>query len=264
MSDTDLKPLSGLASLAALLAVALYFAGWVYRWAYFGFFKIQISSLGLPVESFYLAAFHALFGGPWILARTLIGLTLALTGILLTWQIWKCLQSQVRPPNWLARSISQSQSFQLVASLVDEIAFVFWVLAALYFLALGQAERDAWLDAVHETSKLPVVSVLLRDETAALGRNLNEPFANPGDFRLIGDLTTYKRLLGKETNDASDPKRIRTWRLLSDRDGYFYIFPALPKRDPSLSIPVVKIYESGNGDQLFILRPCSNQPTCLL
>lgn len=263
MSDKDFKPLGELASLIALLAVALYFAGWVYRWAYFGFFKIGIASLDLPVESFYLAAFHALFGGPWILVRTFLGFALALLGILLTWQTWKLLKAQIRLPDRLHRSLSRSPSFQFVDSLVDEIVFVFWVLTVLYFLARGQADLDVWLDAVNETSDLPVVSVLLNDQNAALGRNLNDPFANPDNFRIVGDRATYDRLLGKETNDASDPDRVRTWRLLSDRGSYFYIFPALPERDRHLSIPVVKIYASSLGDQLVILRPCSNKPTCL-
>ncbi|MEO0948380.1 MAG: hypothetical protein AAFY11_09600 [Cyanobacteria bacterium J06641_5] len=58
--------------------------------------------------------------------------------------------------------------------------------------------------------------------------------------------------------------KIRTGRLLSDRQGYFYIFPALAKRDKPLAVPVLKVYESGNGDQLTILRPClKNKPTCV-
>ncbi|NEO30998.1 MAG: hypothetical protein F6K36_11320 [Symploca sp. SIO3C6] len=49
------------------------------------------------------------------------------------------------------------------------------------------------------------------------------------------------------------------WRLLIDRDGYFYIFPALPekraKSEPNLRPPVLVIYESGDGNQLLILSP---------
>jgi hypothetical protein len=53
----------------------------------------------------------------------------------------------------------------------------------------------------------------------------------------------------------NDIEKSRVWRLLIDRDGYFYIFPALPKKDKYLSVPVLTIYESGNGDQLTILSP---------
>ena len=76
---------------------------------------------------------------------------------------------------------------------------------------------------------------------------------NPSGFRIIGDRSLYERLLGKELTDISNPEQSRVWRLLIDRDGYFYIFPALPNKDRNLSVPVLLIYES--SEQLTILSP---------
>ncbi|EDX71548.1 hypothetical protein MC7420_5173 [Coleofasciculus chthonoplastes PCC 7420] len=45
-------------SLVVLLGAGLYFTGWTYRWAYFSFFNLEVSTLNLPFESFYIAAFQ--------------------------------------------------------------------------------------------------------------------------------------------------------------------------------------------------------------
>lgn len=40
------------ASLLGLLGIFLYFTGWIYRWAYFGWFSLEINRLDLPLRSF--------------------------------------------------------------------------------------------------------------------------------------------------------------------------------------------------------------------
>lgn len=152
-------------------------------------------------------------------------------------------------------TLAQQGLLRFCYSLIDELVIVLWTLAALFFLAQWQADRDAFRDAVNETSRLPVVTAVIKEENAALGRNLDNPLVNPSGFRIIGDRSLYETLLGKELTDISNQKQPRVWRLLIDRDGYFYIFPALPERDRKQSVPVLIVYESGNGDQLTILSP---------
>ncbi|MDJ0904164.1 MAG: hypothetical protein QNJ55_35810 [Xenococcus sp. MO_188.B8] len=257
-NDQELNPLGKLLSLLALLAAALYFTGWIYRWAYFGFFHVEFTSLNLPLESFYFAAFRSLLGHPLIILRTIITFGITLLVIIFTLQVIQKLQG------WLVRyqgnislnlTLAQQGLLRFCYSLIDELIIVLWTLAALFFLAQWQADRDAFRDAVNETSRLPVVTAIIREENAALGRNLDNPLLNPSGFRLIGDRSLYETLLGKELTDISNQKQPRVWRLLIDRDGYFYIFPALPERDRKQSVPVLIVYESGNGDQLTILSP---------
>ena len=147
-----------------------------------------------------------------------------------------------------------------MSSLVSELVIVLWTLAALFLLAQFQGDQDAFRDAVNETSRLPVVTTVIREENAALGRNLDNPLLNPSGFRIIGDRRLYESLLGRELTDTSISDQPRVWRLLIDRDGYFYIFPALPSKDRNLSVPVLIVYESGNGDQLTILSPKASEP----
>lgn len=255
-NNQQLNPLGKLLSLVALLAAALYFTGWIYRWAYFGFFQVEATSLNLPVESFYFAAFRALLGHPLIFLRTAI--TFIITGwvIIFTLKIIQKLQRvAIRYLGRIPLNLTPNQlsSLNFVSSLVNELVIVLWTLAALFFLAQWQGERDAFRDAVNETSTLPVVTAVISEENAPLGRNLDNPLINPSGFRVIGERGLYERLLGRELTDTSSPERPRVWRLLIDQDGYFYIFPALPTKNRNLSVPVLIVYESGDGNQLTIL-----------
>lgn len=257
-NDQELNPLGKLLSVIALLAAALYFTGWIYRWAYFGFFQVEVTSLSLPLESFYFAAFRGLLGHPLIILRSIITFGITLLVIIFTLQVIQKLQrllSRYRGNISLNLTSTQTELLNFCYSLIDELVIVLWTLTALFFLAQWQGDRDAFRDAVNETSRLPVVTAIIREENAALGRNLDKPLVNPSGFRIIGDRSLYETLLGRELNDISNQKQPRVWRLLIDRDGYFYIFPALPERDRKQSVPVLIIYESGNGDQLTILSP---------
>lgn len=277
--------LGKLTSLVVLLGVGLYFTGWTYRWAYFGFFQVEVTTLNLPIESFYIAAFQALFGHPWAICRTAIATILIAIAIHFTlWiiqnfiiktlqNIFGAMQSRLlkyakkRPLSWIAQqfksfadfSSTQFNSIAFLGSLVTEIVIVLWILTALFWLAQWQADSDAWADAVNETSTLPVVTFVTPKDNAALGRQLDNPLVNPSNFSIIGDKNRYENLLGRELSDTSKPEQSIVWRLLIDRDGYFYIFPALPqkkaKSDPNLRPPVLMIYESDGGDQLLILSP---------
>lgn len=254
--NQELNPLGKLLSLVVLLAAALYFTGWIYRWAYFGFFQVQVTSLNLPLESFYIAAFRSLFGHPLIILRTIITLSLTVLVIIITLKIIQILQRFfIRYLRRIPLNLTPTQlrTLKFFYSLIDELVIVVWTLAALFVLAQWQANRDAFRDVVNDTSRLPLVTVVIREENAALGRNLDNPFLNPSGFRIIGDRNLYEGLLGKELTDISNQEQSRVWRLLIDRDGYFYIFPALPNKEQNRSVPVLIIYES--SEQLTILSP---------
>lgn len=258
MSDSpnvEFNPLSKLVSLIALLAAGLYFTGWIYRWAYFSFFHIQITSLNLPVESFYLAAFQALVGSPLTILRTFIIFAVTLIAILLS---LKALQFiQINLSNIIHRflvnlSTNHLSSLKFLASLLDELIIIAWLLFALFVLAQWQGEQDAFTDAVNETSKLPVITAIM-SESSPLGRKLDNPLLNSSKFRIIGDENLYKRLLGKELTNVDNPDKKRVWRLLIEQESYLYIFPALPEKNKQLSVPVVTLYKRDNATQIVIL-----------
>ncbi|HAX80775.1 MAG TPA: hypothetical protein DCY88_34295 [Cyanobacteria bacterium UBA11372] len=267
--------------LLGLLAVFLYFTGWVYRWAYFSFFQLEVATLDLPVESFFIASFQALVGNIWAIFRTAIAFILTAILIHLTlWLIPKLanaiarqldrMRSQIvtrltnRRQRFWARQIESLANFRsmnlsavkYLRSLIQETVVVVWTLIALFYLAQWQADADALLDAVNSTSSLPVVTLINSDaeNKTALGRKLDNPLINPSptNFRIIGDKKRYESLLGKEIND---PNNTRVWRLLIARNNYVYIFPALPEKTANLRPPVVAIHESDGGEPLLILSP---------
>lgn len=258
MSDSpniEFNPLSKLVSLIALLAAGLYFTGWIYRWAYFSFFHIQITSLNLPVESFYLAAFQALVGSPLTIIRTLIIFCVTFVAILLSLKVLQIIQ--IKFSNIIQRfplNLSQNHlsSLQFLASLLDELIIIAWLLISLFFLAQWQGDQDAFIDAVNETSNLPVITAIM-SESSPLGRKLDNPLLNSSNFRVIGDEDLYKRLLGKELTNTDDSDNKRVWRLLIERENYLYIFPALQEKNKQLSVPVVTLYKRDNATQIVIL-----------
>lgn len=260
----EFNPLGKLISVLVLLAAALYFTGWIYRWAYFSFFHLEVTTLSLPNESFYFAAFQTFFGDIWAIPRKILFLILIIFGIVITFLGQK----------WLGKSLkklripinkSQTNIINFLSSLLNELIIVLFVLMALFWLATWQAKDDAWKDAINETSSLPIVTIVM-PQNAPLGRKFDNPLEshstkpNLPNFRIIGDRQSYERLLDKELNDISNPNKLRIWRLLLKGNGYSYIFPALPEKNSKLTFPVVMVYERDNGVQLTILNSSLSQP----
>lgn len=50
------------AGLLTLFGGALYFTGWIYRWSYFGFFQLEITTLNFPPQSFLFVPLQVFFG----------------------------------------------------------------------------------------------------------------------------------------------------------------------------------------------------------
>nr|WP_317265376.1 hypothetical protein [Arthrospira sp. SH-MAG29] len=73
--------LGRIASLLVMLGAVLYFTGWTYRWIYFGFFQLEVTTLPLPLESFYIAAFQVFFGSFRAILHTIITIALIVVGV---------------------------------------------------------------------------------------------------------------------------------------------------------------------------------------
>jgi hypothetical protein len=225
-------------NLIALLGAGLYFTGWIYRWAYFGFFKIELISLDLPVESFFMVPIQVFVGNGWAMFKTVVAAVITLLAITVS----------LKGLEWLSQKIK----FDLKNSFIDELIIVIWILAILFHLARIEGIADAQSDANNLTSSLPTVTIVGKEERLAAGRKLGST-DNPSGFRIIGDRTRYNDLLGTEITNSQEN---RVWRLLLARNGYWYIFKALAKEEPPDSRPpVIIIKESDAGDNLLIISP---------
>lgn len=254
-NTSDLSPLGRLLSLLGLVAAALYFTGWIYRWAYFGFFQIEVTSLDLPGESFFLAAFQALAGHPLTILKTVVAVVLISLICFLLVEVRQKLTINLSRRISFRRLQNTSKILPFLGGLVDELIVVLVILTALFWLARWQAIADVWKDATNETSALPVVTLVFADDDAALGRLLDpsKESYNPENLRVMGDRNTYMNQLGSELTNIDDPDWPRVWRLLLDKDGILYVFPALPVKDRSLRPPVLAFQSSDS--KVTILSP---------
>lgn len=259
-SAQTLNPFGKILSLLTLLAAALYFTGWSYRWAYYSVFYLEVTVLDLPFESFYLAAFQALLGCPFTILKTVVALLIALVAIFVTLQLRrKMVRSFQRSRfRFFSNHTSMTEAVRFAVSLVDEFIVLLVILTILFWLARWQGKTDAWKDAVNETSSLPAVTIVIPAEGVAVGKEVDTPTLNPSfpKIRIIGDLELYRnKVLKYGLNDTRNIDKQRVWRLLLDRNGYFYVFPALPSKTRFLDFPVLIVYES--SAQLVILSPSS-------
>ncbi|WP_416236211.1 hypothetical protein [Spirulina sp. CCNP1310] len=299
MSDPPHLPpetfaLGRIASLLVMLGAVLYFTGWTYRWSYFGFFQLEVTTIPLPLESFYLAAFQVFFGNFPAILHTLATIALIIIGVYCSLWLLEGKPSQqiqtlakkirhqtlnhfythlthAKPPktpwkrplfsiyhnllqlltSFLKFPLLEYQSLRFLRSLIDETVILCWLLAACFWLAQWQGTADAWRDAVNPTSSLPVITLVVRDDTFPLGINPDD-LRNPEGIRIIGDDRSYQQLLSSAINN---PGQDRVWRLLIDIDGDYYIFAALPERDENRRPLLVVVPRSREGDRLILLRP---------
>jgi hypothetical protein len=256
--ETSSSPLALLAESVGLLAVALFFTGWMYRWHYYTFFQVEPTSLGLSVESTFIAAYAVLFGGPLAVLRLVLGLALAGVGMALTFRAISACRRRLRGPlercgGFLAFSAAQRKQLGALASLLDELVIVLWLLLVLKGLAGMQGLADARRDALEESSTLPVITIAMRGSEAVIGRDLDQELVNPRDVRLLGSRERYVALLGRELSGSGGGS---TWRLLSDAGGQLLVIPTLRAADAGgRAPPVLLVPEGGKGDRLILLSP---------
>ena len=282
--------LGNFASVIGLLGAALFFTGWIYRWSYFYCFQLNVITLDLPVESFFIVPLQVFLGDGWTILRSAIALLLTSLAIYLTLWLVNSINKTVaakingtitrwlsypygRRFRWLYRILNSWQQFnvnrynsiKLLRSLVDEIIIVGWVLLVLFWSAYHQGIADARRDA-GENSSLPVVALIAKQDNIALGRKLDDPTLRlaPKGFKAIGDAGLFADLSKRDYTDINNPKEPRVWRLLLERGNWIYLFPALTteqQKDPKARPPVIAVQQSQSGDQLLIISPAPSQPS---
>lgn len=270
------NPLGAFAGLVGVLAIFLFFTGWVYRWAYFGFFELDVNSLTFPAQSFLLVPIQVILGDLgrllWAVLITLL-VTVLVKATLWLLEPLGSPSSRVATPNpWLVR-LHRFPLCQGLRHLTDlfpnplrrDLIIVAWVLIALFWLARWQGTEDAWRDAVNQTSTRPIVTLVSPSDKIALGASLtDELIQNEGNnvdipalknLRIFGDVEQFRRLYGKGTNRANRSELI-VWRLLIESGNWLYLFPALPDRQPDLRPPVVAV-NTGDGrvQSVILSRP---------
>ncbi|MBW4615481.1 MAG: hypothetical protein KME21_19825 [Desmonostoc vinosum HA7617-LM4] len=267
-------------SVLGLLGAALFFAGWIYRWSYFYFFQLELNTLDLPAQSFIIVPLQIFLGDNWAIFKSAIAFFVAAIAIQATLWLIKIVTDTVVSINqslltriisatqhkrsWIAKQLKslaefssgQLHSVEFLRSLVNEIVIVSWVLIAIFWLARWQGIADARRDA-GQNSTLPVVALITPEEKFAVGRKLDDIFADPPlkGYRIIGDRGLFEDLQGREDNDISNSKQPRVWRLLLERGGWIYLFRALSPNAKSNEIPFVLAIQQSDKGHIIIRSP---------
>lgn len=272
-NSNEPRILATFASLLGVLAVFLYFTGWIYRWAYFSFFQLDITTLDLPLESFFIVPFQVFLGNFWALGKTLVAIIATIFLININFSLLNLSRNSPSSRRYRLRS-RLPRNFKIIyrssiaknirasinifpQSLCKEAVTVIWILVILFWLSRSQGITDARKDAINETSARPVVTLITKKDNLGLGRKPENLSVNPSlkDFHIIGDANLLENIKRREITDTTI-QTPRVWRSLIERNGWIYIFQALPSNATSKQRPyVLAIRESGNGDQLLILSP---------
>lgn len=266
--------LGSLASLLSLLGILLFFSGWSYRWAYFAYFSLDINEQTFSAQSFIILPFHILSNN--LLASTLAVVTFAVL-IAVTLRLLEILR--IVSTNWQYRNkwiqllysrfrLSDTNMYgpqQVLASLTDEAVVVIWALIIVFLLSRQQGLTDARRDAVEQTSRLPVVSLILPQSDNVLAQDLllledngqaitDLPLAN---HALIGDLELAREI--RSTSLSNDKKR-QVWRLLAQEpEGWLYLIRTMPETPTRTDRPLVLAIPNAKQGQSLILSPESTQ-----
>ena len=259
------------ASILGLLGIFLYFTGWIYRWAYFAWFQIEINRLDLPARSFLFVPIQVFVGNSSASLLTLFAIIIGTILIKLT--LWLVQPLPTKSKLWSVQSVAnnshklQHKLRQLLAiprffvdiippALSKDLIVVIWLLIILFWLARYQGTIDARRDAVNETSTLSVITLVLPEKQIALGRNLDNLLLDPSlkGYRIIGDKELFDYLRGKENNDSgANPPRV--WRLLLENNKWTYVFPALYAKSQDDERPPILAINQDKEGQLMILAP---------
>jgi len=263
--------------IGGILYGILYFSGWTYRYVYFRFFQIDISSLDLPTEFFLVNALQMLFSESSFLRTLILILFLFILLNFITRLIKLLMHSSSKLRTRL--SIKKKKAFnrvwiiqppdksnhvkQIRLNYLQILLLLLSIFYACFWLARYEGQMRSKLDAFNSTSSLPVITFVTQKDRLPLGRNLNNLFLDPSlkNYSIIGDIGLFEALRGQENNDTTNSQLPRVWRLLLRRNGWIYVFPALPQDpSPDLRPPVLMIRESEGGDQLLILSPVPSNP----
>ena len=255
LAKTDNSSILGkFASVLGLLAAALFFAGWIYRWAYFQFFQLDIITINFPIQSFFMVPIQIFLNNGWSVLLTLtiiIGTAfLIYFTILLAKKVEAGFHDHVLPHLPGHRALKE-ETIGVIQSFLNELIIVAIILSVLFIVARWRGHTDAIRDAQYDTSTLPIVTLVTPEKSLPLGRLLKDPFEDPSiaGFRFFGDKQQFESIWRREDNLVDDSQP-RVWRLLLEYGGWMYIFPSSHLTNKR---PAVVAISKGLGDQAMVL-----------
>ena len=273
-ADSENKPqfLGSFASVLSLLGIALFFAGWTYRWAYFAYFSLDINELTFSAQSFVILPFHIFSENLLVTTGSIVALAVLIP---LTSRLVEHLRmvtiNLLHCNKWIQRSYSQFRKVDAKVigrqhtptSLIDEAVIAIGILIMVFLLSKQQGLSDARRDAVEQTSLLPVVSLILSQDDGVLAQDLRLLEDNGNaisdlpllNHALIGDLDLAREI---RSTSLSNNNQQQVWRLLAqESEGWLYLLRTMPKTATSAERPLVLALPNAKEGQALIISPNS-------
>jgi hypothetical protein len=248
-------PLAAFAGFVGVISIFLYYSGWIYRWSYFRSFAIDVTSLGLPTESFLLVTIQVFLGD---FGKFALFFVLALGTISLIRLTLLCVEGSIPDrPWWQPLRLIRLTTRLLPPDILRDLVIVSWILVSLFFFSKHQGIADAHRDAVNSSSTRPAVTLVGSATKLPIGRNPrapNDDVFDPKEVRIFGDGKTLEAIIGRESDDPDAPDNgKRIWRLLAETSGWVYLFPSTDNLKANQFPRVVSINTGEGRVQLLIL-----------
>jgi hypothetical protein len=253
-------------SIASLIGAALFFSGYVYRWAYFNYFLLDIAELNFAAETYPIVPIQVFCGTLWSVLSTLLFVLLAAIAIRAALWGLQMIEGGVRRlPNLFPRGIrflanGAVEVTDTISALLHEVVIVIGILIMLFWVSRGQGTADARRDAYNDTSTLPTIALVMadKDKKVALGRLLADPTMDPAltGFRFFGDRSLFDEIYRKEDNFLGKGKDSRVWRMLLSQDNWLYLMSGVSGTPGRVDErPLVLAIQTKEGGQQMILGP---------
>ena len=257
---------AGILSIAGLIGAALFFSGYVYRWAYFSYYLINLTDLNFPAETYPIVPIQIFCGTLGLLLRTVGFILLGAVGIRSV--LWGLQQGETWTrglANQAPRSIRGmarwlAELTHALSAFLREATIVLGILTILFWASRWQGTADARRDAYTNTSTLPTIALVMSEEGSkvALGRSLSDATLDPSlqGFRLFGDRSLFNEIYRKEDSNPDNLQNPRIWRILSNQGQWIYLFSSLPgSPGRGNERPLVLGIQQTGGEQQLILGP---------
>jgi hypothetical protein len=257
----------------SLIGIILFFSGWIYRWAYFSFFGLDINLQSFLSQSFFIVPIQIFFGSVYNILRTaILILSLPLLSsmtviyvnrlrLLAAILIARILIIPVRHKCLCLAKDRSGRRQPFFPLMLNETVVAAWALILTFWLSHQQAQSDARRDAVDSTSTLPVVSLLVPTTGFVLGQDLrhlddnNQLITDPElkNYSLIGDHNLARDL---RSTSLSSPEKKQVWRLLAqETGGWLYLVRTMPPSANKDDRPMVLAIPNASQGQALILGP---------
>jgi hypothetical protein len=238
--NSPTTPLAAFASFIGIMSIFLYYSGWIYRWAYFDSFAVDVRALNFSAESFLLVTIQVFLGDPFRIFQLFI--LIVFNAILIKSIL---LLSQVKPLRRVINTLIPDDLFK-------DLVIVACVLTSLFIFSSQQGIKDAGRDAISSTSTRPSVTIVGAATKLPIGRNPKDSSTDSSlkETHFIGDKDELDKII---PIDYDNPDVKRSWRLLAENANWVYVFPA-QDGDPGKFPPVLAINTGDGRIQLLIVK----------